>query len=66
MYDDCQSAIALNEAVLDRYDNRTACYDIYVGLTCDLAFDATAQLLKEPFIHTTLSDQSVLDNAIFR
>ena len=42
-----QSAIALNNAIMDRYDTTTPCFDLYIGPTCDYAFEAVVQMLKE-------------------
>ena len=39
------AAIAINNAIMDRYDFQKPCYDVYIGLTCDSAFDATTQMV---------------------
>ena len=46
-----QSAIALNNAIMDHYDTATPCFDLYVGPTCDNAFEAVVQMLKEKEIN---------------
>lgn len=46
MYDECQSSIALNSMVNDRYNDSTPCYDAYVGLTCDNAYNPAAPIFK--------------------
>lgn len=50
MYDECQSSIALNSMVNDRYNDSTPCYDAYVGLTCDNAYNPAAPIFK---VHKT-------------